>query len=278
MSTIAPFPVDELKGSKARFTCLPEIADQYTTDLKYTMLEYRYSSNALYQAYDQRLFSISLDLPSTFLNASGIFEPPSSLVVPDTLDTSSPFLWSAPNSNAVLIAGEKWVELHGFVSHLLEFQQGLKTLPDMLAEKVVSKKFPAWMELALRLCRARGYWTLYPSPKTAANLAVVHDDLYRPPEEYEKDAKPQSHKDDSAEVALRRGTLLDSLPGKGSPMPFVNMPLLAWDGEPTTLSDLNEAAITYTMDLKRTIGGCAGLGARPDPYARDLFCINDEDV
>ncbi len=132
---------------------------------------------ALLQEWDQKLFGISLELPSMSLNASS-FSPPARLQQPGEAKQASggptSFLWQAPNSNAVLFLGERWVELHGFVAKLLEARNKLPQPPKLLGQKLVSKAFPSWLEHALRLCRARGYWTLYPSQPTSSFVASVH--------------------------------------------------------------------------------------------------------
>ncbi|ROW16582.1 hypothetical protein VPNG_01676 [Cytospora leucostoma] len=262
-----------------------ELAPEYFHYLKMSVLEYRYSTRALHQAWDQRLFSISLDLPTTNLDASQPFVPPSRL--PDRLDdleidsappdAPSPFLWQAPNSNAALFLGEKWAELHGFVSQVLEAQHGLESTPSVLAEKAVSRDYPAWMEHALRLCRARGYWTLYPSKDLAANLATVHGELYQQPEEYESDGRGAEH-EDGDEVRLRHESLLDALPG-GEVLRFAQMPLLSWDDKLITLDALNEATLKYAAEFRRTVGGCTETpAAAPEPSAQDLFCSGDDGI
>lgn len=257
-----------------------ELSPTFFHYLKLTLLEYRYSGQALYQAWDQRLFSISLELPSSRLDGSGPLTPPSSVLsaagepIIRTPDTSTPFLWQAPNSNAALFTGEKWAELHGFVSQLLDVSQAASAA---LAQKAVSKEYPAWMEHSLRLCRARGYWSLYPSREMATSLATIHDELFQQPEEYEHDSLTK-HEDED-EVVIRRESVLDSLPSGGELLKFDDMPLLAWDAVGVSLEQLDEASVAYASDFKRTVGGCVvDVAARPDPSARDLFCTSDDDM
>lgn len=264
-----------------------ELSPHYFHYLKLALLEYRYSGPAIYQAWDKRLFSLSLDLPSKILDGSTPFVPPTSQ--PGKLDgpelgaplssSSTSFLWQAPNSNAALFIGERWAELHGFVSHLLEAQHGLQSTPALLAEKSISKDYPSWLEHALRLCRARGYMTIYPGADLAANLATTHGELYQKPEEYENERSSATKHSDEDEVILRHGTLLDGLPnGEGLPR-FNDMPLLSWDDSRVSLEDLNEESVKYAAGFMRTIGGCrTGQATQPDPSARDLFCMGDDGV
>ena len=164
-----------------------------TADLKYTALQYRDAS---------RLFAISLEQPTRLLDEKAPLTLPSR-----TIDIESPeaggdaptsFLWQAPSSNAVLYMGEKWVDLHSFVSRSLAAAGAESrsttsgnpaTTPALLAEKFVSKRHPSWLEHALRLARLRGYYTLYPGEETARNLATVHSELYQAPEEYAAEAE-----------------------------------------------------------------------------------------
>jgi len=243
-----------------------------------------HSSAAITQQWDSRLLGISLDLPSTHLDATKPFTPPAkkSSSSSDALDSATSFLWQAPNSNAVLYTGQKWVELHAFVSHLLELQLSAEkqqtSVPSLFTNKLVSKRYPSWLEHALKLSRARGYWTLYPSQLTAGNLAVLHNELYRAPEEYEKEIKRDSA-GETTEGLLAAGPLLKSLPSGGTLPPFDEMPLLLWDGKATKLRDLDAHAVDYTWEFRKAVGGCEALTPSellPKKSARDLFCAKED--
>ncbi len=256
-----------------------------SSDVKYAVLYYLYSGPALTQEWDSRLLGISLDLPSTLLDGSKPFTAPPikapSGAKADDANGPSSFLWQAPNSNAALFTAQKWMELHALVSNMVSFQHSSPSLPPFF-DKQVSKKHPAWLEHALRLSRARGYFTLYPSIK---NLATVHNELYRAPEEYEADAPRGGSggggaRDVELPVPAPGGTLVDSLPGRGRLLDFDEMPLLLWDGTPAaTLGRLDEAAAAYADGFRRAVGGCQAL-APEDLVAKtstaDLFCIKDE--
>ena len=253
----------------------------FAIDLKYTLLEYRYSNEAVLQEWDKRLMGISLDLPLALLDAIEPFTPPSRRdVLPaaakEEADEPVSFLWQAPNSNAVLFPGDKWVELHGFVTQFVAAQRTRPALPAVFADKLVSKRYPSWLEHALRLARARGYWTLYPGRITARNLAAVHNELYKVPEEYAAEALVDTP--ERAEVTLAAGPLLDSLPGGGTLPPFDGLPLLGWDGAATTLAKLDAAAAEYASQIRSAIGGCENFLPEdlvPHRSASDLFCVMD---
>jgi hypothetical protein len=251
-------------------------------------LEYKHSNPAQYQQWDARLMGISLELPTTYLDGKEGFRPPTkrksaeSSSAPSTKgDTAhSPFLWQAPSSEAVLYFGERWVELHGYVSQLLVAQTEWRRLPPVIGERHCARTHPGWLEHAVKLARARGYWMLYPGPETASNLAMVHNELYQPPEEFggvrghRGGGRPPAR---AEEVRLAPTDLLDSLPDGGALPDFDDMQILAWDGKRTTLEDMNRAALDYAV-VFRLATGCATHEASakwPDAHAKDLFCGND---
>jgi hypothetical protein len=265
--------------------------------LRYSVLEYKYSFAAVLQEWDTRLMGISLDLPQTYLNDTSPFiaptkrdaPPAAANTVDDTLkppplDGPTPFLWQSPSSNAILFTGEKWAELHGFVSRLLDVQHRLPSTPSsFLSSKSISKKSPSWLEHALRLARARGYWTLYPGENPAGQFATVHTDLYRVPEEYEdelaadtvaSDGKGTEEGGKGGQEILAREVVLDSKGGGLLPS-FMELPLLSWDGRIVTLEELDQSAAEYTTELREAVGGCEDLKG-PELLARadaaDLFC------
>ncbi|CAN8102940.1 unnamed protein product [Discula destructiva] len=259
-----------------------ELSTNYFHYLKLALLEYHYSSQVLGSGWDKRLLGISLDLPSTYLSGSGPFTAPTrspeETQSPESrteTDAPGPFLWQAPNSNAMLFTGARWLELHGFVSRSLEAQHAAETPPALLSEKSVSKDHPAWLEHVLRLCRAQGYWTLYPSPQLAANLATVHNELYREPEEYENDGERWKH-NDGDEIIIHQQSLRESLSSQGTLPRFQAMPALKWDGTKTTVQELDDDAAAYSARFRNTVGGCAGIKV-PD-NAGFLFCRGEEGI
>lgn len=277
------WPLDPVLSHVLVLSPQAELSPHYYHYLKMALLEYRYSGAAIYQAWDKRIFSLSLDLPRKTLDGSATFVPPKEQAVSSdgpelgapSSSHSSSFLWQAPNSNAALFLGERWAELHGFVSQLLEAQHGFQSTPALLAEKSVSKEYPSWLEHALRLCRARGYMTVYPGADLATDLAAIHGELYQKPEEYVNERSISKHEDED-EVILRHGTFLSN--GEGLSR-FNEMALLTWDDKRISLEDLNEEAIKYAAGFRRTVGGCrTGQAFAPDPSAKDLYCMGDDGV
>lgn len=258
-----------------------ELSSNFFHYLKMAVLEYRYSGQALAQGWGKRLLGISLDVPSVHTSGSPFTPPtrtPSDSDRPNSEAATggpTPFLWQAPNHNAVLFTGEKWAELHGFVSQTLEAQHAASSPLALLAEKSVSKDYPAWMEHVLRLCRAQGYWTIYPSPQLAANLATVHHELYQRPEEYENDGVLSKNNDDD-EIIIHKASLLDSLPNHGVLPRFQEMPLLTWEGSKTTVQELDEAAVAYATRFRNSVGGCEGK--KMPQTTGFLFCHSEDGI
>ncbi|KAI1481597.1 hypothetical protein F4774DRAFT_37149 [Daldinia eschscholtzii] len=275
-----------------------ELSPDFFHYLKYSLMEYKYSAISTHQHWDRRLFGISLEQPLQLLDGKGSFSPPSiskeseSSEAPQN-DISTSFLWQAPTSNAVLFLGDKWVELQDFVSRSLETKQKSDPVPALLSEKVVSTQHPSWLEHALRLARARGYWMLYPSVDIARNLATVHRELKHIPEEYDnqENSKPLLADDASEEeiekirqmiragpeITLAPVSLLDGLPNKGNLRPLGDLPILAWDGQETNFEELNSAAIKYAAEFREKAGNCMTepgekLKEKERLSAKDLFC------
>ncbi|KAK4193760.1 hypothetical protein QBC35DRAFT_371239 [Podospora australis] len=264
-----------------------ELSPKFFHYLRYTTLEYLHSKTAQLQQYDTRLLGISLDLPTTYLNTSDPFTAPAPIQKFNKSNkksssretTSAPFLWQSPNSNAMLYLGTKWTELHALVSNLIELQHSSKSLSPFFTDKVVSKRYPAWLEHALSLTRVRGYWALYPGEDTARGLATVHGELARVPEEYEREVERDLIRDSSRERSSSRagggGHLMESL----DLPPFSEMPLLLYNGNPTDLYNLDAFAADYAYDFRKAVGGCEGFTSEelsPRADMGDLFCFRSD--
>jgi len=265
-----------------------ELSPLFFHYLKYTMLESKFSSGITED--HNNLLGISLDLPPTYLNDTTAFTPPLT-----NASEVTPFLWQAPNSNAALYFGSKWIELHDFVAHLLISQHKLPT-PTTLNEKLVSNTYPSWLEHILKLARVRGYWMIYPNFDGHESLVTMHNDLYQPPEEYEKEsegkreegeltADPKEHLSlKHKEKEVIRGSLLNLLPNKAALLKVDEMPILRWDGEVVEVVDIESGAIEYKKVFRREIGGCSEDGKqnaeevklteRVYGEVRDLFCLS----
>lgn len=292
------WPADPFMSHVLVLSPMVELSPLFFHFLKYNTLEYLYSTNR--GDLRQFLLGISLDLPSTYLNDSASFTPPvaNSKVGENVVSEGvTPFLWQAPNSNAALYFGDKWVEIHDFVGQLLSSQHKLPT-PTTLNEKLVSKTYPSWLEHVLKLARARGYWTIYPNVDDQHSLAALHHDLFRAPEEYSEDieaeaaaaatnsgeltADPKKHlslKD--KEKMIVRTSLLSILPKKGELPKLSEMPLLTWDGDLADMDGFGGHAVDYSAIFRREIGGCSEDSVEKDRvgmFAGDLFCLDDPNI
>jgi hypothetical protein len=269
-----------------------ELSPLYFQYLKYFILEYRYSNQ---WAGERHFMGVSLDLPSTYLNDTTSFSPPKK-VGQSSSDSESAisFLWQAPNSNAALYFGDKWTELHSLLSHSLKSRHKLPT-PATLNAKEVSKTYPSWLEDILKLARTRGYYMLYSTLADQTTIATIHNELYRPPEEFSKlgdegpDGPPVGEVDFTADPAqhlslqhtekpLASTLLLSLLPSEGFLPSLTDMSLLSWDGKEMTKMQMEEAASNYSQVFRREIGGCSTSDKHKtvvEGSADDLFCLED---
>lgn len=283
-----------------------QLSPSYYHYLKYHLLEYKYSDYGAMTA--GKLLGISLEPPSTHLNGSSPFVPPTvdsmshSKYKSAAADATALFLWQAPNSNAALYFGDKWIELHSFLSNRLTVQRS-KSQPRS-RPKLISQTFPAWTEYFLELMRARGYSLMYPGSLPDA-LVTVHNELYQPPEEFgqsrpsiadDKIKPPPLPTDEpfltSATALMPPHNLELSLAPASLPL-HVLLPFSGDLPELTRLPQLDYAGniIDSPMALYLADGAAAAFrsevgGCTEDPKgrrrkvasgsARDLFCFGDE--
>lgn len=264
-----------------------QLSPMYFHYLKYNLLHYKYSESS--GIFTKQIAGLSLDLPSTYLNGSAPFTPPdhNSLEAavrkrtkPIHKKTNPPFLWHAPNSNAALYFGDKWVELHSFLQHrLTKFHTSSNAA---VLEKTVSEQYPAWMEYALEFMRAKGYALLYPptSPSFDA-LVTIHEEQYHPPEEFAasttsgatQETEPPSianepflvpkagsiHSPPASEkplAAMSHQTLDAILPYEGEDPDLTSVPHLAFNGLPLEPQEVFEYADKFASTFRREVGGC----------------------
>lgn len=270
-----------------------ELSPLFFHYLKYTMLEYRYSTTKAF--LNPNILGISLDLPFTYFNGTQFVPPLMNETVGQTVIAKgvTPFLWQAPNSNAALYFGDKWVELHDFVANILTSHHRLPT-PTTLNEKITGKAYPSWLEHIVKLAQARGYWTIYPNFENQDALATVHTDLYQPPEEFleevnakstdldELTADPAQHHLSAPEIhesKLLTTPLLNILPFKGKLPNIMDLPMVTWNGHRLRdAADMVPISLQYSKVFAREVGGCGENSVskiRTAMSAADLFCLGD---
>jgi hypothetical protein len=273
--------------------------------IKYAVLEYKHSTFGVEDNIN--LMGVSLELPSLLPDGETKLTPPSirdmytdryKKLYPET--SSAPFLWQAPNSHATLFFGNKWAELHSFLSsRVVKHQQAPKPAP---RAKLVSETLPAWTEYVLEFMRARGYSLLYPATSTEA-FVTVHNDLYRAPEEFstphKSTAKPNAPTDTNDEPFLRGDVparppttpetpvipiskpLHLALPFDGDLPELPHLPQMLYDGRLVNIANVSIVADTYANQFREEVGGCqTPMGKHRKVFpgeAKDLFCFGDED-
>ncbi|KAJ5558491.1 hypothetical protein N7535_008704 [Penicillium sp. DV-2018c] len=261
-----------------------ELAPSFYHYLKFAVLNYKHSARG--NRIFSNLIGISLELPSSKPTAdSQQFVPP--IMTSKGKDKILPaFLWQAPNSNAALYFGDTWAEFHSFLANRL-------STPESVAApkgKLVSERYPAFMEHLLEMIRAKGYFLLYPGfpgPKSHS-IATVHSELYQVPEEFRTNdlASPdQGSKNDptqplpgstglgSVEAPLDRATtIIPLLDLYSSGLPDLDqLPLLSYEGDELTAATYTERTREYAKQFRVNYGGCA-TDSKTDEPSGDLFC------
>lgn len=280
-----------------------ELSSIYYHYVIYHLLEYKYSTFGERTHEAKNLMGFTLELPSTYLNDSTPLEPP--VLEPDHAKRSSreaheptPFLWQAPNSNAALYFGEKWVELHSFLSARMYIQD--PRLPTDQRpppqNKVVSESYPSWMEYFQELMRVRGYFLLYPHfPDSDDAIVTIHEELRQPPQEFSKKRSPpiadppkldpnepfvtdpsvfEPVLPPSPEAPLLAKNLIALLPYSGDLPQITKLPILSHEGNILSRQDAIAAARQFTDEFRDEIGRCNGNGkpSVDSMSAKDLFC------
>lgn len=266
-----------------------ELSPLYFHYLVYTLLEYKYSNTA--PDTSDNIMGISLEKPLTTLNNK---DP---LSLPEEASSGNPlFLYQSPNSNAALYFGDKWVELHSFISNRLAVDETLLPKPGSDAAYSISKNYPSWLSYILELSRARGYTMLCPTLQASQDgLATIHTELYQLPEEHtqpppstpsssldtpplslespltapfpDPDPKPGAQHENYPLTPITNSILHllnpslspSDLGGPGLPH-LSDLPILSHTGEylPQGVASLNHGAMLYAERFARELGGCGG--------------------
>ncbi|KAJ4355356.1 hypothetical protein N0V95_003031 [Ascochyta clinopodiicola] len=283
-----------------------QLSPQYLHYIKYLLLEYRYSSFAADDI--DNLMGVSLELPSLLVDGKTKLVPPT---VSDMhaerykklygSTTSAPFMMQAPNSHATLFFGDKWAELHSFLSNRVSKHQ--KSSKSVSRPKLVSETLPSWTEYMLEFLRARGYFLLYPATTSSAALVTVHNELYHAPEEYTPDAEadtkdtppspealnepflravspPPAPKNPEPPLVPGHRPLHSLLPFDGDLPETEHLPQLLFNGVKLDPSSVGVVAAKYANQFREEVGGCkVPKGKRKKVFvgsAADLFCFGDE--
>lgn len=254
-----------------------ELAPSFFHYLKYSALNYKHSARA--KQIFPNLVGISLELPSFKPNTNRDSFTPPEMTAKDGENPVPSFIWQAPNSNAALYFGDIWAEFHLFLSKRLSIT-GSETGSHV---KLISERYPAYMEYLLEMIRAKGYYLLYPSfPGTkSSSIATVHNELYQAPEEFGDRtlSSPDIEGDsvtplESVETPLDRAStivpLLDLFPSGLSDLDA--LPLLGFNGEPLDAATYATQTKEYRHKFRTQYGGCADE-SKPGDSSADLFCL-----
>ncbi|EXJ56005.1 hypothetical protein A1O7_08936 [Cladophialophora yegresii CBS 114405] len=268
-----------------------ELSPNYFQFLMYSVLEYKYGAGN--PNLTKHMMGISLELPP---------------VGPD-LKTKAPYgshlaepcvLWQAPTSNAALFFGDRWIELHTFLSYrlLLDPELGQKTP----SSPSLSHKFPSWLQPVLEMMQVRGYYMMYPTfmLREGSSALTVHRELAQSPEEFmmdegtvKSDSKPT--KVDLAgdrtltadeEIALLMKAehrafpaslvtpFVEAVSGKGVRSAQSAIPLLSFHGEQRDWTYTSTIARKAAEEFAVSVGGCKEYDSdAKDDSITSLFCL-----
>ncbi|KAJ5869842.1 hypothetical protein N7455_004783 [Penicillium solitum] len=268
-----------------------ELAPSFYHYLKFAVLNYKQSSRAKHLF--PNMIGISLELPSSKPTADGDSFTPPPITAEGKEQFLPSFLWQAPNSNAALYFGDAWAEFHSFMAKRLSTPQSAAA-PQT---KLISEKYPAFMEHMLEMIRAKGCYLLYPSFPgiKSSSIATVHNELYQPPEEFE-DNNPATPSKESTQVIhdpiqpvtggvstglgsiekplSRASTIMPLLEQFSSGLPDLDaLPLLSYDGEELAAAVYTKQTEEYAKQFRTHYGGCIKDGKIDEPLTDPLFCI-----
>lgn len=256
-----------------------ELSPSFYHYVKYTILHYKQSTRN--QPFSSKLLGISLELPTLHPTIdSEPFTPPSAPIVNresrDEQEFLPSFLWQVPNSNAALYFGDKWAEFHSFLSNRFAVTE------TPTHAKLISKKYPAFMEYLLEMMRAKGYYVIYPSfpGRRASPLATIHSELYHLPKEFafavdSEVTKPSKHISDQNQALNGASTIMRLLDLFSLDLPDLDsLPLLSYTGDEVTVKSYLQETDLYAKQFRTLFGGCSK--SEVDDPSADLFCLEEK--
>lgn len=275
-----------------------ELAPGYFQFLMYTILEYRHASGR--GILGQQLAGVSLELPA--------YAPDMQTKAPwESGSLSEPLvLWQAPSSNAALYFGDRWVELHTFLTRRLQVDPGFSKKAESTPR--LSHEYPAWLPNVLEMMQARGYYLMYPAfaLKEGFSPVTMHHELHQLPEEYMKDARedddiggqhptpigglandePLTAADEIARlmeeekhvhadsIVAQLLAAMEAEQRRNELADEANIPLISFRGQRVDWADARTASWKLAEDFAQSVGGCIHY----DPTKKDndgvdsLFC------
>jgi hypothetical protein len=173
-----------------------ELSAHYFQFLMYATLRYKHSQE--FPELSTRMMGISLDLPS--------HAPDRKNLAPyEGRESKRLTLWQAPTSTAALYFGDKWAELHTFLSYRL-------LLDSHLAQKspntpTFSHEYPAYLQAMFEMMQTQGFYMLYPTfmREEGSSALTSHRELTQSPEEYVIEILEKSADTEPLKINLKAG-------------------------------------------------------------------------
>ncbi|KAF7193270.1 hypothetical protein HII31_05364 [Pseudocercospora fuligena] len=286
-----------------------ELSPLFLQYLHYTLLEYRYQGPYA-SSGSENLIGISLDVPTSSLNGKADFAVPkvSNMSYGKfeeeeqvNMEDPAPFLYQGPTSTATLMFGDKWMELHDFLSWRVKATHAGKA---MKTNKFVSERQPSWAEFLLELMWARNWFVLHP----ASAFVTVHNEMAQLPEEFlrtPQDSKstdtpitPAHPEEEPYLLSAEQPVLTDHLEADPSRnlmplhqmLPFsgelqepAQLPAVAFNGGFSQMYTLGDQIEDYVTQFRKSFGGCQGEAVtRPRIIEAgktdDLFCLEGQEM
>lgn len=196
-----------------------ELAPSFFIYLMFNVLRYKEHPGGSSASPD--LLGISLELPRSHPSSENTPfippppPPPSKSDMGRTKEHIPLFLWQSPNSNAALYFGDKWIEFHSFLSSRLDSEGRANAAS---RDKLVSKRYPAFMDYLLDMMQEKGYYMIYPTfpGHGSSPLATVHTEMHQLPEEFAESLEsakfgesPHRKTDDA--IHIPQGSIVDEM-------------------------------------------------------------------
>lgn len=133
---------------------------------------------------------------------------------------------------------------------------------------------------------------LYPNFESVDTLVTLHNDLYRPPEEFQKEVAKEIKGDDLGadvkehlslkhkERPLLAAGFLSFIKSGGKLPLLVDLPMMTFDGKTTDQMELENDAEDFADLFREDVGRCKKndkIKTRIAGKTADLFCMDDKE-
>ena len=297
------YPTNSLDSNILVLSPEVELSPMYYHYLFFNLLEYRYSTYNTGTIESNSLAGISLITPKTHFDTQAPFHPPPPIPpdakqavlrkMPPQNDEPTPFLWQAPDTAATLYFGNRWLELHSFLSLRV-------SNPTSPTPRVLPPTLPAFTETLYELMRLRGYTILYPNlpdhsiaidhsthqriqPEFARNVPFqppappsdsASSELFNPYSPPLSPFKSPSAVSDATPPPLALSPLTRILPQLSDLPELSSLPLLNSEGHLVSIDVFTRTALSEAATFRFMAGSCPDnvYPAVVPGSADDLFC------